>query len=151
MINVKPGGQKPIGSAVFFLNDLKWPSTASYGLQCRRSAENVKHLNSKKKKKKFKKKKIQKIFFLTTDHWFTIRKKIWRNLSSHFPTIDLSNLSGFTVRTLYILTKSDLWKTAFKGTTSLYGEWSLDRISLDRISWSKVSNNLGVWPNLFLL
>ncbi len=28
-----------------------------------------------------------------------------------------------------------------------YGKRSLDRISLDRISWSKVSNNLGVWPN----
>ena len=27
------------------------------------------------------------------------------------------------------------------------GKWSLDQISLDRISWSKVSNNLGVWPN----
>jgi hypothetical protein len=28
-----------------------------------------------------------------------------------------------------------------------YGKWSLDRISLDRISWSKVSNNLISWSN----
>ncbi len=30
------------------------------------------------------------------------------------------------------------------------GKRSLDRISLDIFSWSKVSNNLGIWPNSFL-
>ena len=35
-----------------------------------------------------------------------------------------------------------------KSIIALNGEWSLDRISLDQISWSKVSNNLGVWPKL---
>ncbi len=31
------------------------------------------------------------------------------------------------------------------------GEWSLDRISLDIFSWSKVSLNLGVWSKLLFL
>jgi hypothetical protein len=77
-----PGGPKPMWSAVLFLNDLKWPSISSYGLQCRRSAENVNTL-------KLKKKKIIQFLFLNKLFLVCNQQKIWRISSSHSPPINL--------------------------------------------------------------
>ena len=58
------------------------------------------------------------------------------NDSMYVQTKDLDNVCYFN------------WKKMWSVET--FGEWSLDRISLDIFSWSKFSSKLGVWSNSFL-
>ena len=58
----KPGCQKLCWPEPFFLSSLKWPLTASYSLQCRRTGNGIaEYFRQKKLTKKFQ--KYKKMFF----------------------------------------------------------------------------------------
>ena len=61
-----------------------------------------------------------------------------------------TEVQWLTGLTLKIQDNKQTQKIKITLTPGEVGKWSLDRISLDQITWSKFSNKIGVWSKLCL-